>query len=138
MNKPSVPLTDTAKKAAPIFDKLDKQKAKDLKVLAGFVNIYCRENHKKAERTFYSPPDRRVREAVGEEELVLCPDCQKLLNHGMVKLLMCTQDPKPMCKKCAVHCYSPAYREQMKEVMRFSGLYLIKHGRVDLIAHYYR
>ena len=125
------------KKAPGIFDKLDKKKSKDLKVLAGFVNIYCRENHKQAARSFYSPPDQRVREVVGDEELVLCPDCQKLFSHGMIKLLMCTQDPKPMCKKCKVHCYSPAYREQMREVMRFSGMYLMKHGRVDLIAHYY-
>jgi hypothetical protein len=130
--------TGDAKKAAPIFDNLTKQKSKDLKVLSGFINIYCRENHKQATRSIYSPPDRRVREVISDEELVLCADCQKLLNHGIVKLLMCTQDPKPMCKKCKVHCYSPAYREQIKGVMRFSGLYLIKHGRVDLIAHYYR
>jgi hypothetical protein len=42
-----------------------------------------------------------------------------------------------MCKKCPAHCYAPGYRERIREVMRFSGQYLVKHGRLDLIVHYY-
>ena len=43
---------------------------------------------------------------------------------------------KPMCKKCSTHCYAPSYQEKIREVMKFSGLYLIRHGRLDLLAHY--
>ena len=43
----------------------------------------------------------------------------------------------PMCKKCETHCYAPGYRERIREVMRFSGLYMVKHGRLDLMFHYF-
>ena len=68
---------------------------------------------------------------------MLCPDCQKLLTHGIAKLLQCTYDPKPMCKKCTTHCYAPGYRERIREVMKFSGLYLVTHGRFDMLMHYF-
>jgi hypothetical protein len=41
-----------------------------------------------------------------------------------------------MCKKCHTQCYNRNYREKVREVMRFSGPYLIKRGRLDLIYHY--
>ena len=80
--------------------------------------------------------DDRLRQALGEKELVLCQDCTKLLNHGTAKLLLCPYDPKPMCKKCETHSYAPGYREKIRQVMKFSGWYLMKHGRLDLMVHY--
>ncbi|MDP6633218.1 MAG: nitrous oxide-stimulated promoter family protein, partial [Dehalococcoidales bacterium] len=79
----------------------------------------------------------RVRSILDDEDLVLCSDCQKLLTHGIAKLLQCPYNPKPMCKKCTPHCYAPSYRKKIREVMKFSGLYLVKHGRVDLMVHYF-
>ena len=120
-----------------ISDRLDVKKAKDLKVLSDFVSIFCRENHQAKDKEAFLINDARLRQVLNNNNsLVLCPDCSKLLKHGMAKLLLCPYDPKPMCKKCETHCYAPGYREKMREVMRFSGLYLIKHGRLDLIFHY--
>lgn len=119
-----------------IFEKLDDKKAKDIKVLGGFVSIYCRENHHKVEKTAFPIKDERLRRVIGKKELKLCVECSKLLNHGIAKLMLCPYDPKPMCKKCETHCYAPGYREKVREVMRFSGSYLIKHGRLDLLIHY--
>ena len=78
----------------------------------------------------------RAADWLARVDLLLCEDCRKLLNHGIAKLLLCPYDPKPMCKKCETHCYAPGYREKVREVMKFSGMYLIKHGRVDLMVHY--
>jgi len=114
---------------------IDKR-VKDLRILCDFVAIYCQENHQTKERTPFAFKDEQLNNAVSENPLMLCQDCGRLLNHGMVKLMMCPYDPKPMCKKCPTHCYAPAYREKMREVMRFSGMYLIKHGRFDLLFHY--
>jgi len=122
--------------APKIFERLDKKKTKDLKVLAGFISIFCRENHRLADKDTFYIRDDRLRRALGNKESVLCQDCCKLLDHGIAKLLLCPYDPKPMCKKCVTHCYAPGYRERIREVMRFSGLYLIKHGRLNLIIHY--
>lgn len=120
-----------------LSDRLSPKKARDIKVLSHFVTIYCREKHTDIEKSRLHVKDEALLEVIKDKDLLLCPDCQKLLSHGMAKLLLCTQDPKPMCKKCQVHCYAPGYRENIREVMKFSGLYLVRHGRLDLMAHYF-
>jgi len=119
-----------------IFDRLDRKKAKDLRVLSDFIAVYCRENHQSAEKTAFVTKDERLQHVLGDKKPVLCPDCTRLFHHGTAKLLLCPYDPKPMCKKCPTHCYAPGYREQMRQVMRFSGRYMIRHGRLDLLVHY--
>ena len=119
-----------------LFDRLDKEKDKDIGVLANFISIFCRENHRGEAKGIPPIKDARLHNSLGNKYLVLCSDCQKLLSHGIAKLLLCPYDPKPTCKKCKTHCYAPGYRERVREVMRFSGLYLVKHGRLDLIVHY--
>lgn len=118
------------------LDKLDGKKNRDMKVLVDFVFIFCRENHSAESKTSFLVKDDRLLDSWMKSELRLCPDCSKLLKHGIAKLMLCPYDPKPMCKKCKTHCYAPGYRERIREVMRFSGLYLIKHGRLDLMFHY--
>jgi hypothetical protein len=122
---------------ARLFDRLDAKKGKDLRILGDFVSIYCRENHQAETKSVFSTRDERVLAALGDRDWPLCSDCTKLLHHGMAKLLLCPYDPKPMCKKCPTHCYAPGYRERIREVMRFSGLYLVKHGRLDMMVHYF-
>ncbi len=119
-----------------LSERLDKKKAKDIKVLRDFVSVFCRENHRAEDKDVFTIEDARLHQVLGDKELVLCQDCSQLLNHGIAKLLLCPYDPKPMCKKCETHCYAPGYREKVRKVMRFSGLYLIKHGRLDLLIHY--
>ena len=119
-----------------LFERLDKKKAKDIRVLANFISIFCRENHRVEAKATFLSKDTRLSNSLGNKDLVLCSDCEKLLNHGIAKLLLCPYDPKPMCKKCETHCYAPGYRERIRQVMRFSGLHLVKHGRVDLMIHY--
>lgn len=119
-----------------IFNSLDKKKAKDIGVLSDFISIFCRENHRTEDRESFRIRDARLQDTLGDKDLVLCQDCRKLLDHSIAKLLLCPYDPKPMCKKCETHCYAPGYREKIREVMKFSGLYLIKHGRLDIMAHY--
>ena len=119
-----------------IFERLDKKKEKDIKVLADFISVFCRENHREDAKDTFLIKDARLRQCLGDKDLVLCRACSKLLSHGTAKLLLCPYDPKPMCKKCQTHCYAPGYREKIREVMRFSGPYLIKRGRLGLMIHY--
>lgn len=120
-----------------LFRQLTDKRSKDVKVLGNFVAIFCRENHHTEAKEAFAINDERAQQALGNKALVLCEDCQKLLSHGIAKLLLCPYDPKPMCKKCPTHCYVPGYRDRMRQVMRFSGQYLIKHGRLDLMFHYW-
>ena len=119
-----------------LFERLDGKKSKDIKVLGNFISIFCRENHVERTKGALLAKDARLHKALGNKKLILCENCRKLLGHGVAKLLLCPYDPKPMCKKCPTHCYAPGYREKVREVMRFSGLYLVKHGRLDLVLHY--
>ena len=120
-----------------IFERLGSKKDKDIRVLANFISIFCRENHRMEAKNTFHVKDDKLCHTLGNKKLPLCPGCSELLNHSIAKLLLCPYDPKPMCKKCPTHCYAPDYRERIREVMRFSGLYLVKHGRLDLAAHYF-
>ncbi len=128
---------DEGETVAKLFNRLNGKKEKDIKVLRDFITIFCQQKHPGREKDVFPVKDDRLRQALGDKELVLCPDCTKLLSHGVAKLLLCPHDPKPMCRKCETHCYAPGYREQIREVMKFSGLYLVTHGRLDLMAHYF-
>lgn len=103
--------------------------------LAGMVGIYCRGNHRDARKEPFGPAD--VPFDIGKRPPELCADCTELLDYGLKKLEECPLDPKPACKKCPVHCYEPEYRERVRAVTGFSGPYLIKRGRLDLIIKFY-
>jgi len=115
-----------------IFERLDDKKAKDIRILGIFIDVFCTENHHADEKDTFLIEDVRLQDIFSDRELVLCQDCSKLLDHGISKLLLCTYDPKPMCKDCQTHCYAPGHREKIREVMRFSSFHLIKQGRLDL------
>jgi hypothetical protein len=66
------------------------------------IEIYCRSHHHPAE--------------------TLCPECQGLLAYAMQRIDKCPyQGDKPTCAKCPIHCYRPAMREQVRQVMRHAG-----------------
>ena len=106
--------------------------ARDLRTLIHFVNTYCSEKHPLRQRVVMKGVD--AQELVGKP-VFLCADCTKLLQHALVKRMHCPRDPKPECKHCPTHCYATKYREQIREVMRFSGRHLVLRGRLDYLWH---
>ena len=75
---------------------------RERRTIQTMIEIYCRGNHAPA----------------GE----LCPECQQLAAYAMQRIEKCPfQADKPTCAKCPIHCYKPAMREQVRQVMRFSG-----------------
>ena len=109
---------------------------KDIRVLAKFVEIFCVNNHADNLRSLVQAKGR-AGEFLKHSSAELCPDCNKLLLYGAGKRITCPYDPKPRCKKCPTYCYRDGYRVKIKEVMRFSGAYLIKRGRLDLVIKYF-
>jgi hypothetical protein len=107
----------------------------DIQTLMTFVGIYCRENHD-GEKLPFSFKLIDLKE-FAKREILLCPDCQRLLTYGLTMRMKCPHDPKPMCKKCETQCYQGEYKAKIQDVMKFSGMYLVKHGRVDLLYHYF-
>jgi hypothetical protein len=113
----------------------EKEKS-DIRTLMKFVGIYCRKNHD-GERAPFSFKLADIKE-IEKKEISLCPDCGRLLGYGLTMRLKCSHNPKPMCKKCETQCYRGDYKAKIREVMKFSGMYMIKHGRVDMFYHYLR
>ncbi len=95
---------------------------KDEKVLIKFITIYCKEHH--------------LKKGKHEFKQGMCKECFELFEYAIQRNIDCPLDPKPQCKHCRIHCYKPDMKQRIKDVMKFSGLYLIKHGRIDMILHY--
>jgi hypothetical protein len=113
-----------------------KRERRDIRVLLKFVGVYCRHHHQEGRVPFDFKAPRL--EGVFAKRLKLCPGCADLLRYGLTMRLRCKQEPKPMCKKCLNPCYKPEYRETIREVMKFSGMRMIRRGRIDLLYHYFR
>ena len=66
----------------------------------------------------------------------LCPQCQALLDYAHQRLEHCKfGEDKPSCTRCPVHCYKPAMREQIRQVMRYSGPRMLLHDPIMAIRH---
>lgn len=42
---------------------------------------------------------------------------------------------KPACKQCPVHCYQPAKREEMKQIMRWAGPRMLWRHPILTVRH---
>ena len=112
----------------------DTKLEKDLRVLVRFIRLYCDHRHGAAAKEPFSLRGLDGR-SLGRRPVVLCHPCRKLLAHALVKRSRCPLDPKPACKHCPVHCYHPTYRQNIREVMRYSGRRLVLSGRLDMLYH---
>ncbi len=95
-----------------------KQVQRELETLRNFIDVYCRKKHSTGKGDF-------------------CDDCQDLLEYATERLERCPMVPKPKCKACTVHCYKDEYRKRIREVMKFSGIYYVKRGRLDWLIKYF-
>ncbi|HUJ69517.1 MAG TPA: nitrous oxide-stimulated promoter family protein [Syntrophorhabdales bacterium] len=114
---------------------LSRKEKADIRVLVRFIALFCRKKHE-GEKKPYAIEATLLKDLVHSVEL--CQDCTKLLKYGLSMRLRCSHVPKPQCKKCDAPCYREEYREKIREVMRFSGMHLVKRGRLDLLYHYVR
>jgi hypothetical protein len=80
------------------------------------IELYCADHHQ------------------GQD--ALCPPCAELHEYALHRLERCPfQEGKTTCVQCAVHCYKPEMREQIRVVMRYAGPRMIwKHPL--LAAHH--
>jgi hypothetical protein len=78
--------------------RIDREK----KTVSAMLRIYCSDQH----------------HPTGD----LCPECQELADYALYRLDHCKYgELKSTCKQCASHCYQPAMRERIRQVMRYAG-----------------
>lgn len=86
--------------------------------IAAMMKIYCRAKHQ------------------GQDATGLCDDCRTLLDYAATRLDRCPYgQSKPTCNKCPVHCYKPAQKKMVKEIMIFSGPRMLLPHPIRAIKH---
>lgn len=115
-----------------LFTALRAKEKKDLKILAWFTSVYCKDHH--------TEPRQRLNKLTNGlpllQRFTYCSECQEFLTYAIERRLKCPLQEKPTCKNCHIHCYRPGHREKVRKIMRYSGKTLIKRGRFDLLWHY--
>jgi hypothetical protein len=88
---------------------------REKKTIAAMVAIYCADHH-------------------GGDPL--CVECRGLLTYALARLDHCRfGERKPVCTQCTVHCYGPAMRKRVREVMRYAGPRMTLRHPVLAAAH---
>ena len=99
-----------------ITNKETWQIAIEKKTIKAMIALFCRKKH--------------------DIKQGICPDCNDLNQYCLDRLDRCPWgDSKPACVKCSIHCYTPAYRERIRQVMRFSGPRMIYTHPLLAIRH---
>lgn len=81
---------------------MQTKREREKQIVSEMIALYCKKQHK--------------------QKTGLCPECQKLNEYACVRSNKCPfMETKTFCSNCKVHCYQPQMREQIREVMRFSG-----------------
>ena len=84
-------------------------------VVSIMVRLYCRQKE-------------------GNEDC--CENCRRLLEYAYARLDRCPfGEKKTVCKRCAVHCYKPELREQMRKGMRFAGPRMLVYHPLIALKH---
>jgi hypothetical protein len=108
---------------------------KDTRLLGDFAALYCRGNHRDAEREPLVTSGAALG-AYGPKAPIVCEECAELLRYAEKRRAYCPKDPKPFCSHCDTHCYQPEMREHMREVMRYAGPRAFLHGHaIDGVRH---
>jgi hypothetical protein len=90
--------------------------AREKKTLAAMVHIFCHAHHKPATE--------------------ICLNCQELLNYAICRLDRCPfGSNKPACSACPIHCYRPAMRAAVQQVMRFAGPRMVLRHPILALRH---
>ncbi len=93
-----------------------KRIAREKKTIQKMLKIYCKDKHGTSEG--------------------LCDNCQDLYHYAMQRLDRCKfQGSKPVCGKCPIHCYRKDMRQQIIDVMRYSGPRMLTKHPVVAIYH---
>jgi len=88
------------------------------RTLEAMVKLFCRGNH--------------------GGESIPCEQCMDLLLYATERLENCPWgENKPACVKCAIHCYQPERREEIRRVMRYAGPRMLFRHPYLALAHLY-
>lgn len=84
-------------------------------IVAKMILIYCKKKHRNKE---------------------LCEECSHVQEYALNRLSACRfGEDKKACAKCPIHCYKPDYRQKIRQIMRFSGPWMLLYHPIESIRH---
>lgn len=102
------------------MDKTEKKRQKEQYIVEEMIRLYCRKNHSDE----WKKTDQ------------MCRTCRELSDYAKLRSQKCPfMKEKTFCVNCKVHCYKPEKREQIRQVMRFSGPRMMLYHPVLAIWH---
>lgn len=100
------------------MDKIQKKIAFEKKIISQMVKIYCKKKHGNSK---------------------LCDECLEILNYASKRIDNCKFiDEKTFCSKCESKCYSPKISVKIKEIMRFSGKWMLLYHPILVLKHIFK
>lgn len=94
-----------------------KRLARESLTMTKMVGIHCSAHH-------------------AGSEVAPCASCQEFLDYAERRLQKCPYgEDKPTCANCPIHCYKPARRAQVKEIMRYAGPRMLLRHPLLAITH---
>lgn len=92
------------------------KREKEKELVSQMIALYCRKQHGMKKH--------------------LCEECKALDEYARMRSDRCPfMETKTFCSNCKVHCYQPAMRQRIREVMRFSGPRMIFRHPVTVTRH---
>jgi len=88
------------------------QLAAETETIRVMIELYCRAHH-----DCRQPP---------------CTECRELFEYAVERVRRCPLgERRTTCGKCEIHCYKPAMRKRIIEVMRYAGPRMLReHPRL--------
>lgn len=92
------------------------KREKEKELVSQMILLYCKKKH-------------GVRQG-------LCADCAELDSYARLRSDKCPfMETKTFCSNCKVHCYKPAMRKKIRQIMRFSGPRMLFHHPIMALRH---
>ena len=96
--------------------KREKRLEREKSTIRKMARIYCKAHHQAKEG--------------------LCKECRALLSYALERIDKCPyQEGKPVCSACPIHCYAPAMREKIRQVMRYAGPRMLLRYPIHAVLH---
>ena len=95
---------------------IETKREKEKKMVSQMIALYCKKQH--------------------HTKAGLCEECAALDNYARERSDKCPfMETKTFCSNCKVHCYNPMMRQQIRQVMRFSGPRMIFYHPIAAMHH---
>jgi hypothetical protein len=90
---------------------------REKRTITAMIGMYCRAHHEPGDGS-------------------LCEACGSLHEYALARIDRCPLCPdKPTCANCEIHCYRKDRREEVRQVMRWSGPRMMRRHPVLAVMH---